>query len=292
MGEKATTIDEQIDKLESRGLIIEDKEKAKELLLDIGYYRLGFYSYFFQDLDNNFLKDTKFKDIRRLYYLNIDLKNLLIKYLNRIEINFRTKIIYYVSNKYKDNPTWFIHGNIMDKKYMINFKEKVYTKEFIKTNKMIFKHHKKYPNDKFAPAWKTFEYMTFGAVIKAYQSLKDDSLKGIIANEYELKNIKVFQNLLDTLRFLRNTCAHGGVLCDLHTPKGIKKITGRLEFHNDDRYSLNTCFKVIFFMLNSISKNRAQDFQDEVNSLFSRFKDHSQIRNIIENNIRYRYTWI
>lgn len=289
MGEKATTIDEQIDKLESRGLIIEDKEKAKELLLDIGYYRLGFYSYFFQDQDNNFLKDTKFKDIRLLYYLNIDLKNLLIKYLNRIEINFRTKIIYYVSNKYKDNPTWFIHGNIMNKEYMINFKEKVYTKEFIRTNKMIFKHHKKYPNDKFAPAWKTFEYMTFGAVIKAYQSLKDKTLKEFIASEYGLKNIKVFQNLLDTLRFLRNTCAHGGVLCDLRTPKGIKKITGKLEFHNDDRYSLNTCFSVMLFMLNSISKNRAQDFQNEVKSLFLEFKDHPQISNIIENNIRYRY---
>ena len=38
----ATTIDQQLDLLEQRGLRISDREKAKEILLDIGYYRLGF----------------------------------------------------------------------------------------------------------------------------------------------------------------------------------------------------------------------------------------------------------
>ena len=38
----ATTIDQQLDLLEQRGLRINDREKAKEILLDIGYYRLGF----------------------------------------------------------------------------------------------------------------------------------------------------------------------------------------------------------------------------------------------------------
>lgn len=38
---KATTIDEQIAILRKRGMIISDKEKAKETLLDIGYFRLG-----------------------------------------------------------------------------------------------------------------------------------------------------------------------------------------------------------------------------------------------------------
>ncbi|MBD1429827.1 hypothetical protein [Sphingobacterium litopenaei] len=45
MGNKATTIDEQITLLRSRGMSIPDDqiEKIKEYLLDIGYYRLGFY---------------------------------------------------------------------------------------------------------------------------------------------------------------------------------------------------------------------------------------------------------
>ena len=43
MGEKATTVEKQINLLKDRGMTITDIEKAKEVLLDIGYYRLGFY---------------------------------------------------------------------------------------------------------------------------------------------------------------------------------------------------------------------------------------------------------
>mgnify|MGYP005607096073 CR=1 FL=1 len=44
----ATTLDEQVDKLKNRGLVINDEEKAKEVLLDIGYYRFGAYLFPFE----------------------------------------------------------------------------------------------------------------------------------------------------------------------------------------------------------------------------------------------------
>ena len=95
MGQKATTIEEQIDLLEKRGMILDfPKEKIKEILLDIGYYRLGFYWNPFEiDLNHNFKDGLKFSTIISLYYLDVDLRHLLIKYINRIEVNFRTKII-------------------------------------------------------------------------------------------------------------------------------------------------------------------------------------------------------
>lgn len=40
---KAYTIEEQIARLKSNGMIFDNEEKAKEILLDVGYYRLGFY---------------------------------------------------------------------------------------------------------------------------------------------------------------------------------------------------------------------------------------------------------
>lgn len=45
---KALKLDDQILKLKSRGMIFQDEEKAKEILLDVGYYRLGFYSFPFE----------------------------------------------------------------------------------------------------------------------------------------------------------------------------------------------------------------------------------------------------
>ena len=108
MGRIATTVDEQIKLLTDRGLVLDcGKQKAKEHLLDIGYYRLGFYWNPFEiDNKHSFKKDTNFSTVINLYYLDVDLRYLLMRALNRIEINIRTQIIYQVSNHYKNSPTW------------------------------------------------------------------------------------------------------------------------------------------------------------------------------------------
>lgn len=109
MGKKATTVEEQIMKLVGRGMVMDlGENKAKEILLDIGYYRLGFYWNPFEiDKEHNLKEGTKFSDVVKLYYLDTDLKHILSKALNRIEINFKTQLIYHVSNYYDENPTWF-----------------------------------------------------------------------------------------------------------------------------------------------------------------------------------------
>ena len=117
---QATNIEEQIELLNQRGLIINDTNKAKEVLSDIGYYRLGFYWYFFQKKKDQFIDNTTLDDIIKLYYMDADLKHLLLRFLHRVEINFRTKVIYYVSNFYKNNPTWFVDNQVMDKRYTSN----------------------------------------------------------------------------------------------------------------------------------------------------------------------------
>ena len=45
---RATTIDEQLNILRNRGMVIDDENKAKEILSDIGYFRLGFYFFPFE----------------------------------------------------------------------------------------------------------------------------------------------------------------------------------------------------------------------------------------------------
>ena len=42
---KAYNIDEQISLLKEYGVIFDNEEKAKEILLDVGFYRMGFYSF-------------------------------------------------------------------------------------------------------------------------------------------------------------------------------------------------------------------------------------------------------
>lgn len=179
MAKSATTIDQQLDLLKSRGLAVNDENKAREILLDVGYYRLGFYLFPFEksypELRNRtheYIKDASFEDAVNLYYFDFDLRLLLMRYLNRIEIAFRTSLIYNLSNKYNPNPVWFVSPGVVNRPYAHEFEHKVYTSDF-KRNPIIHRHHLNNPNDRFAPAWKTLEFMTFGAVMKLYEQLKD-----------------------------------------------------------------------------------------------------------------------
>lgn len=157
MGSKVYSIKDQIARFQERGLDLScyDESKLKEILLDIGYYRLGYYSYYFKDhKSEDYVPNIKISDIVNIYYLDLDLKYILLKYINRIEINFRTKVIYYVSMKYKDNSLWYVDSSIMDPKHVIGFSKKIYTDDFKQNNITLKKHHEKYPNEKFAPCWK------------------------------------------------------------------------------------------------------------------------------------------
>lgn len=289
MGKEATTVEQQIERLKSRGMVMDLGEiKAKEILLDIGYYRLGFYWNPLEiDGEHNLVPGTKFSDVVNLYYLDTDLKHILIKALNRIEINFKTQLIYYVSNRYTKNSTWFADPKIVSKKYVDGF-PKIYNEKFKAVNKPIRNHHLKYRNDIYAPAWKTIEFLTFGSVITLYLSLHNKDVQQTIARRYGIKRVKVLENFLLTLLFIRNICAHSDLLFDSNTPKEIYT-TPLINFNNNDRHSLDSSIKVICYFLSKISTNRCSIITKEIETLFQSFQSNPVIRDIIQNKIGYIY---
>lgn len=289
MGRKATSIDRQIELLRERGmdLDLEDK-KIKEVLLDIGYYRLGFYWQPFEiDNDHKLAEGTKFSDVISLYYLDVDLRNILSRYINRIEINFRTKLVYYVSNKYKRSPTWFVDPAAMSSKYILDF-DRYYDDEFKRNNKPIKKHHSNYLNDKYAPAWKTIEFFTFGGILKTFTSLKDDEVKQRITGCYDIKDVKKFINFMTTIKQIRNVCAHSAVIFDFKTPRGINRVPA-FDFNNNDRHSLDSAIRVIFYILSQISRSRSEEMQANINELFNKHKHNQALKDIIETKMGYSY---
>lgn len=289
MGSLATTVEEQIEKLKSRNMVMDLGDvKAKEILLDIGYYRLGFYWHPFEiDSEHNLGIGTKFSDIVNLYYLDTDLKNLLSKALNRIEINFRTQIIYYVSNYYKKNPTWFADNKIVSKKYVDGF-SKIYNDKFKKNNKPISNHHSKHKNDIYAPAWKTLEFLTFGSIITLYLSINNEQLQKSIALKYGIKSLDVFKNYLLTILFIRNICAHSDLLFDSSTPKGIKS-SPLVTIESDKRHCLSSSLKVVIYFLENISSNRSEELKNEIRTIFNKYSKKEEIKRIIVDKIKYTF---
>lgn len=272
MEKSATTIEEQLSLLESRGLHIENTDKAKEILRDIGYYRLGFYLFPFEktypELKNRtheYKEGATFEDAVSLYYFDFDLRLILMRYLNRIEIAFRTGLIYYMSNKYKDNVIWFADKAVMNRHYIADFEKKIYTSDFRK-NPVIKRHHQKHPDDRFAPAWKTLEYMTFGGVLKLYEQLEDKNDKIFIAHMFGIKQVITFESYMHTIRQVRNACAHGLVLYDLKLPRRIKR--GPADLSPRESGNIIGSLRVIRYIINQISINRSNDMVDSVRVLY------------------------
>lgn len=69
------TLDEQIDILKSRGLVINNEERAKEYLLSQNYYNLiNGYANFFPRSGENYTAGTNFDEITSLYVFEREFK--------------------------------------------------------------------------------------------------------------------------------------------------------------------------------------------------------------------------
>ena len=274
MAKSATTIEQQLDLLKSRGLAFSDIEKAKEILLDVGYYRLGFYLFPFEksypdlrDRTHEYIEGASFEDAVNLYYFDFDLRLLLMRYLNRIEIAFRTSLIYNLSNKYNTIPIWFVSPSVVSRSYARDFERKVYTADF-KRNPIIQRHHQKNPNDRFAPSWKTLEFMTFGAVMKLYEQLKERDDKILITQKLGIRQVVTFESYMHTIREVRNACAHGHLLYDLLLPRRINR--GPAHITPQESGNIVGALRVIRYMMAQISTKRADDLSASVKSLYEK----------------------
>lgn len=289
MGSKATKVEEQIKKLSDRGMVFEENggiEKAKEILLDVGYYRLGFYWYYFQDNKTHlFNKNVYLDDIVKLYYFDFDLKMLLLRYIYRIEVHFRTQLIYFASNHYEDNNTWYVDPKIVDNQIFKEFNNIYYN---LKTkNNILVKHHNKYSCD-YAPAWKVFEFLTFGQTFRFYSNLKNEELKKTISGVYGFRDVSLLNNYFLSLINIRNICSHNAILFDYNQPYGIQRIPNlKYRIKTGNTTNLNASIRLLLFILSKVSNNRANDLEMDLKKLFITAQENKIVDNIIKNKIKF-----
>ena len=291
---QATNIAEQIKRLRDRNVIISDEEKAKENLLDIGYYRLGFYFFPFEltypelrHRDHMMKAGTKFTDAVALYYFDFDVRNILMKYISRIEVALRTYMIYTLSNKYRHDPCWFVNNSVVGQDFIDNFDKSCY--DDIKKNPTIRRHHKHYKSDKYAPAWKTLEYMTLGSILTLYADLKLIDDKRLISQKFRINQTVVFENYMEAIRCIRNICAHGAVLYDARMYQLIQSgPAGKVTL--DESHRLGAAIKVLAYLLGKISTNRQHELLIQLNAAYMTAVNKSNsLQNVIEGATQMRW---
>lgn len=286
MGREAITLDEQVELLRSRNMTISNESKAKEILFDVGYFRMGFYWFPFEQTypdklhrTHLFKEGTNFDDAVKLYYFDFNLRNILLRPLSRIEIAFRTKVAYIISNHYKDSPTWFVDTSIVCKQQAASFENKVY-RSILDKVQIISQHHRHHINDKFAPAWKTLEFMTLGEVVHLFKSIKNEDLKLQIANQFGIKKLVTFENYLELVKDLRNTCAHGNVLYDFTPERSIRKGPAMKKGVGENQ-NLNGALRIVLFMMEQISENRYNDLIKEIDALILKYSEFPVVKSIL-----------
>ena len=284
----ATTIDEQIELLRSRGMKFANEEKAKENLLDIGYYRLGFYWFPFEvtyprtEKRNHIFKDnTLFENVIQLYYFDFDIRNIFLRYISRIEINFRTKLIYMVSNHYKDNPFWYVNEKCV-KKDFLESDEYQRALEDLDREMVITRDKTRYCRT-YAPAWKAIEFMSLGIVIQLFNNLKDQGIiRSRISQQFGINSPNQLSDYMDAVRRLRNSCAHGKVIFDYKVPGALTN-AAPVKLKPSQITNLSGTYEVFKFLLGQVSKNRVEEMCISLKKAFESVKDPNVMMIISQN---------
>ena len=108
--------------------------------------------------------------------------------------------------------------------------------------------------------------MTIGNIITLYDSLKEAEAKDLVANAYGCSR-GVFYNYMETIRVLRNKCAHGGCIYRMDFPKGIKRLPA--DISAECRHNIKGGIDVVRYMLGCISQSRKKDLENDIQDLVS-----------------------
>ncbi len=212
-----TTYDEQLKLMESRGMIIPDREKALVTLQNENYYRLSGYTFHMKKSPSTeqFVEGSSFETVLNLYNYDKALRNLLFKYIDTIEIRIRTKIAYHFAHACTSyghyNPINFVSYDACDDfaqsltKAIIKNKDAAFVKQHINN----YSNTKVDPPEYYMPLWAAVEILSLSTLSKFYKNIGDPAIQVEIANSIEVNSARL-GNWLHSIACLRNLCAHHG----------------------------------------------------------------------------------
>lgn len=215
---------DQVNLLKSRNLLIADNKKFENFLSNVNYYKFSGYLKFFETSLNNY-NNTPVETVIDLYYLDRDLRNFLMKAIEKIEISFKTQIAYTLAKNY--GPFGHTDQNNFFNSYTHSVFLNKLTKEEGKSKEKYILHYKnKYTSEKYTPIWISIELLPFGNISKLYENMKNQD-KQIIAKHYNASK-EDFESWLKNLTLLRNFCAHNSVIWN----RLFNSLSQKKEWHN------------------------------------------------------------
>ncbi|MBQ8593863.1 MAG: Abi family protein [Bacteroidaceae bacterium] len=203
------SIANQIEKLKSQGLVINDEELAFKTLSEISYFRFAAYLRPMEtDKETHqFKPNATFENAIELYEFDNALRQLLFAAIQRIEIALRSKIIQHFSTNH--GAFWFMQMPLHNSEHRFLENLNALDREVTRSKDDFIKEHfRNYDKPEFPPAWKTLELASFGTLSKLYYNFADKKVKKLVAREFNLPQHEVLESWMRSLAALRNHCAH------------------------------------------------------------------------------------
>lgn len=214
--------------MESRNIIIEDKEFAITALQNLSYYGLiNAYKNTFLRIPNSddFIYGTKFEELYTLHLLDVSLNSIVFKYILYLEKALKSRISYLVSEKYgvftdeadstcsKPYDYLYIRHYSNSNRKRLNILRSL--KECIQQprNNPSIIHYVNHRNH--VPAWILTTNLSFGLTIEWYNILKGCDKEDICNSFISPGNItteeakEFLRKSLELTKEYRNKIAHG-----------------------------------------------------------------------------------
>ena len=257
MDKKFKTLQEQVDILESKGLLIEDRDECIDILLRENYFFINGYRHLLMKSpqDRNFVVGSTFRELYSIFLFDRYLRNIIFKNLLIVENNMKSIISYQLSKKYGYREKDYLNAknftndpdksrrvkdliNKMKRQIRVNGQQHTATMHYI-------------TNYGYIPLWVLVKLLSFGVISDLFTVLKPEDKVGI-ADIYDVE-VSQLEDFLPILANYRNLCAHEDILYDHRTDKSIDnniyhEKLGILKMDDEYIYGKNDIFAVIIIL--------------------------------------------
>lgn len=267
------TIDEQIDILKEKGLVIDDIDYAKDVLLRENYFFLMGYRHLFikSERDRTFITGTNFRELYAMFNFDRQIRNIIFKNILIVENNAKSIVSYQLSKKYGIKEKSYLNPKNFNtdptkKKQVNDLLKKMQRQIRVNGGQHAATQHYMV-NYGYVPLWIVVKVLSFGIVSELFSILKPEDQKDI-ASIYNLSPEDLCQ-YFPIMSNYRNLCAHEDILFNhrsqrviednkYHYHLDIPKMNGEYIYGKDDLFAL-------IIILRQILRN--EDFRLLVNEI-------------------------
>jgi len=223
-------VDEQIERLASRGVVMEDHDRASVLLQAIGYYRLTGYLYPFRESEHfvdgegnartrvlgGYLAGTTLRHAEEIIDFDRRLRMLVMDGVERIEVALRMRIGYVLGRTSAfahENPSCFtttftaastdVRRPAPSKH--VRWLERVSARKASSDERFVEHFREKY--DDRVPLWALTEILELGHLAVLYTGMNQKDAEEI-ASAFGVPTKRLMSSWLASLNYVRNVSAH------------------------------------------------------------------------------------